>query len=121
MDWDWIDDDDGDVFDRLGSTVFGGYGLVATLYRSVISPTLSISRKVYRHYLRGIINYVLTILAALVAYEMFINRRIHERVSNWLPCCQKQKRQRVPDGALDIARQERIRHIQERLSKKAED
>jgi len=54
LDWDWIDEDGEDVFDRLGGVVFGGEGIVTTLYHYLVMPALKLGRKVYRQYLKGL-------------------------------------------------------------------
>ena len=76
-DWDFIDEDGEDIFDRVGLMIFGGSGWVSSLYRNVLGPSMSSSRRVYRKYLSGFVNYVATILFAGLMYELIINRRVH--------------------------------------------
>jgi len=119
LSWDYFDEDGEDMFDNLGMMLFGGSGMVSTLFRGIIGPSLSGFRKFYRKYLRGVMQYVFMMLALSVSYELFVNRQ----VQNYLPCFRKgaKPRAKAPEAAKDIARQERIRMIQERLSKKAEE
>ena len=43
MDWDKIDANGEDVFDRMGFMLFGGSGVVATIARTVVMPACSSS------------------------------------------------------------------------------
>ena len=83
MDWDWVDDDGEDIFDRMGFMVFGGPGWVASFARNIVLPSMSTSRKIYRRHLS---DYIYLILAAIVlpfSYYLFIYRKIHKT------CCQE--------------------------------
>ena len=51
LDWDHIDEDGEDVFDRMGFLLFGGSGLICTVFRNVIGPTMSMTRNGYRNYI----------------------------------------------------------------------
>jgi hypothetical protein len=117
LSWDYFDEDGEDMFDNLGMMLFGGSGMVSAIFRGVVGPSLSgfrriynnYLRKFYRKYLRGIMQYVLMMLAFSVSYELFVNRQ----VQNYLPCFRKgtKPRAKAPEAAKDIARQERIRMI----------
>lgn len=84
LDWDYIDDDGEDVFDRVGFLVFGGSGWIASLYRGVIGPSLSGSRKFYRSHLSDIAYYILSGIGLLLLLEMFGRRQIHRTCCR---CC----------------------------------
>ena len=90
LDWDYIDEDGEDVFDRVGFLVFGGSGWVAGFYRNIIGPGLSTSRRVYRSYLSEILYYILSAIGALLLLEMFARRKIH-RTHCLFRCCFRQK------------------------------
>ena len=74
FDWDFIDEDGEDIFDRIGFLVFGGSGWVSGFYRAVVGPSLSTSRKVYRSYISDILYYILGLLATLLSLELFARR-----------------------------------------------
>ena len=78
----------------------------------MLSPMLLTLRKIYRESLSGIVNFVIFILVIVIGYELFSNRKVHKPFMDY--CCKKSKnanRNRAPEAARDIARQERIRHI----------
>jgi len=90
MDWDFIDEDGEDIFDRVGIMIFGGGGWIASLYRNVLGPSMSTTRKVYRSYLSGIFNYLALICFFALGYELFVNRRVHKSIEDKLPgCCKR--------------------------------
>ena len=76
LSWDYLGEDGEDMFDNIGMMLFGGSGLVSSLFRGLIGPTLSFSRKLYIKYLRGIIQYLLMMFGFLVSYELFVNRKL---------------------------------------------
>ena len=120
FDWDFVDEQGEDVFDRVGAMVFGGSGWISGLYRNLVGPSLSLGRKIYRRYLSGVINYLLLVGGCLLSYELFANRRVHKPLQDF--CCRGQatsRRQRASESIRDVAREERIRIIQERLREKA--
>ena len=80
MDWEYIDENGEDVFDRLGFNLFGGAGLVSTIARTMVLPSISASRKFYRGYLRDIFDYIIVVFAILLSLELFYRRRIHESI-----------------------------------------
>ena len=89
MDWDFIDEDGEDVFDRMGIMIFGGSGWVASLYRNILGPSMSTSRKVYRKYhIGGFVNYAATLLFAALMYELFVNRRVNLSIQDLI--CKRQ-------------------------------
>ncbi len=113
MDWDFIDEDGEDIFDRVGIMIFGGSGWVSSLYRNVLGPSMSSSRRVYRKYLSGFVNYVATMLFAGLMYELIINRRVHLTIQDKI--CKREsqgsRRPKATDKIRNIAREERVRHI----------
>ena len=112
----YYEDRDGDIFDRLGVNVFGGSGYVSTLARSVVMPVMQAARRIYRRYLRGVGTYILSMLALLLSYEMFINRKIHKPLMNLF----KAKPQRR-GGMPDIAREERLAFMEKKLKENKEE
>ena len=84
LDWDYIDEDGDDVFDRVGFLIFGGSGWVSGLYRGMIGPSLSMSRNFYRGYLDDVIYYILSAIGVLLFLEMFVRRQVHKSCC-W--CC----------------------------------
>lgn len=85
LDWEFVDEDGEDVFDRVGILVFGGSGLVCSLYRGMIGPSLSISRNFYRGYLEDLMTYIMILIGLIVSYELFARRRIQD----YICCCDK--------------------------------
>ena len=107
--------------EEMVENILGGADSATGFLGSMLSPMLLSLRKLYRESIGGIVNYVMFILVIVIGYELFANRRVHKPLTDY--CCKKGKpsRGRAPEAARDIARQERIRHIQERLSKKTQD
>ena len=100
LNWDYWDEDGDDIFSNLGQMLFGGSGMVAGLYRHIIGPGMSLSRKLYRQYFKGIFEYVLLALVAGLVYECFWNRKVHQK------CCFKEKaKARAPQALKDIGRE----------------
>lgn len=65
------------MFDNLGMMLFGGSGMVSSVYRGVIGPSLSGFRRIYKNsYLEGVFQYIAMILALGIGYELFINRKV---------------------------------------------
>ena len=55
LDWDYIDENGEDVFDRVSDVIFGGSGMVSAVVRSLVMPGMKVTRQVYRKYLRGVL------------------------------------------------------------------
>lgn len=87
LDWDFVDENGEDVFDRIGGQVFGGDGIVTSLYHYMVMPILKISSRIYRKYLRGLFAYLALLFAAYLSYELFYRRRVHKRIEAY--CCKK--------------------------------
>ena len=100
--------------DDSAETIFGGDSDV-DFVGNLFKPVYKWLRKFYRRYLGGLVNYLIFLLVLIIGYELFANRRIHKP---YMDACFKKKaaRGRAPEALRDIAREERIRAIQERLS-----
>lgn len=113
----YYEDRDGDIFDRLGVNLFGGSGLVSSLAREVLMPVMQAGRKFYRRKLRGVVSYLLTVACLLAAYELFVNRKVHRPCLN---LCKSKKPKRV-GGMPDVAKEERIAYLEERMKKNKDE
>lgn len=106
FDPDYVDSFGSDIFDRLGETHLGGRGFVTGVYHYLLRPLLKGTRKVYMKYqLGGYIKFIFFTLSLLLAHEMFINRKIHQRCI----CCRKpgrhaEARRRGQENMKDVAR-----------------
>ena len=80
MDWDKIDANGEDVFDRMGFMLFGGSGIVATIARTVVLPTCSSTRRFYRGYLSDIMSYIMLFFGVLLCLELFVRRKIQNQI-----------------------------------------
>lgn len=92
--------------------MFGGDGIVTSIYHYFVLPALKFSRRIYRKYLRGVFAYLGLILAAFLGYELFYRRRLHKRIEAF--CCKKQssgQNSARAEAMRNLAREERIRHI----------
>lgn len=78
LDWEFVDEDGEDVFDRVGILVFGGSGWICSLYRGIICPSLQTSRSFYRGYVKDIMTYIMIFMGLIVSYELFGRRRIQD-------------------------------------------
>ena len=103
--------------EEMAESYFGGGDSDIDFMGNLIKPMYKQLRKFYRRYLSSFVNYLIFLLALLLGYELFVNRRVHKPYMDaW--CKKKPARGRAPEAARDIARQERIRLIQERLAQK---
>jgi len=110
----YYEDRDGDIFDRLGVNLFGGRGFVSSIAREAIMPAMKAARKFYRRRLRGVLHifsYILCMAGLLLAYELFVNRKIHRPCMNM---CKSKSKRRV-GGMPDVAKEERLAYLQERM------
>ena len=80
MDWDKIDANGEDVFDRMGFMLFGGSGIVATIARTVVMPACSSTRRIYRGYLSDIMSYIMLFFGVLLCLELFVRRKIQNQI-----------------------------------------
>lgn len=85
----YYEDRDGDIFDRLGVNLFGGSGYVSSFCRVILMPVMQGARKFYRRNLRGVFSYILCMAGFLLAYELFVNRKIHRPITRM---CKSKKR-----------------------------
>ena len=107
MDPDYVDEFGNDIFDRIGMTIFGGPGIVTSIYNNALRPVLKKSTRVIKKYnLGGYLRYLLFILTLFLCNELFMVRRLHLRCC---PCLRKrnsnaQNRKRGTDNMRDVAR-----------------
>ena len=80
MDWDKIDANGEDVFDRMGFMLFGGSGIVATIARTVVMPACSSTRRIYRGYFSDIMSYIMLFFGVLLCLELFVRRKIQNQI-----------------------------------------
>ena len=86
---------------------------MSNIAREVIMPSLSAARKFYRRRLRGVGSYILTMALLILSYELFVNRKVHRPCMN---LCKSKPKRRV-GGMPDIAKEERVAFLEERLKK----
>ena len=90
------------------------------VYLDLIRPVYKKARRFSRNYLSGVFSYILLMIFFSIGFELFVNRRVHQPLVDY--CCKKEKqRPKAPQGARDVARQERIKMIEMRLKEKAEE
>ena len=79
------------------SDIFG------TLNKLVIKPAMKSFSRIYRQYIASVSNYLITMVAFIIFYELLIQRQLHVTIFDYL-CRKEKKRPRAPAAARDIAR-----------------
>ena len=117
MEWDWIDEDGEDIFDRMGFMVFGGSGWVASCARNIVLPSLSISRKIYRSHIRDYIYLIFAVTVLSTSYFIFGYLKLHRKGCQEPDSDEENEEYKAPAEGQEqeASEKERMRKMQEKF------